>query len=171
MNDSLKADEINELEQIAEWLDGLYIRLQGAEIMFATKTGNEQYCESLQDEIERAVQAGIALNRPMENCGCLFESLNGDCDPMEFMMRARAELNALAMAIRQIAIDGHRVEEEKCKYPGLKEMYRDAQEDTQLSKAEKTYRKVAERYWKKLDTNDRPKVDQLKRWLERPGNH
>jgi inorganic pyrophosphatase len=108
VNDNLKPDEIADLEQVAEWLDSLYVRLQGAEIAFATQTGNERFCELLQGEIERAAQIGIALNRPMENCGCLFEALSGDADPKDFLVRARSEVNAIAVAVRQMAIDEHR---------------------------------------------------------------
>lgn len=58
-----------------------------------------------------------------------------------------------------------------CKYPGLKQMYRDAQANTKLAKPEKTFKKVCERYHRTLDRNDRPTVTTLKRWLERPKNH
>lgn len=57
------------------------------------------------------------------------------------------------------------------KYPGLTGMFRDAQANTKLSKSEKTYRKVVERYRETLDKNNRPTVEEMKRWLERHGNH
>lgn len=57
------------------------------------------------------------------------------------------------------------------KYPGLTEMFREDKANPKLSASEKTYRKVAERYRKSLDRNDRPTVEELKRWLERAGNH
>jgi hypothetical protein len=176
VNDNLKPDEIEDLEQVAEWLDSLYVRLQGAEIVFATQNGNDRYCELLQGEIERATQIGIALNRPMENCGCLFEALNGGCDPKEFLIRARAEVNAIAVAVRQMAIAEHRdakkqTEDSKFKYPALRDMYIQAKANTKLSEGEKTYQKVAELYWKTLDTKKRPSVYTLRRWLERPKNH
>jgi hypothetical protein len=42
----------------------------------------------------------------MENCGCLFEFLNGtERPPIEFILRARSEINNLAIAVRQLAID------------------------------------------------------------------
>jgi hypothetical protein len=56
------------------------------------------------------------------------------------------------------------------KYPGLAQMWHDAQANSELSKGEKSYRKVAERYRRTLDTKDRTTVEQLKRWLERPEN-
>ncbi len=57
------------------------------------------------------------------------------------------------------------------KYPGLTQAYRDAQENMKLAKSEKSYRKVTERYSRKLDTNDRPLLSKMQKWLERPGNH
>jgi hypothetical protein len=171
VNDKLSSKEIAELREIAEWLDSVYTRLDGSIFAFALQMGNEKYHQLLQGDIEEAVKIGIAMNRSMENCGCLFELLNGtDRPPIEYIMRARSEVNNLAIAVRQLAID-EPVSESDCKYPGLREMYQAAQNDTNLSKQEKSYRKVAERYRKTLDTNDRPTVEILKRWLERPGNH
>lgn len=177
MNDKLTASEIHELEEIAEWLDSVYVRLQGAEIAFAINAGNEQYCSMLQNDLERVVNIGISLSRPIENCSCLFEALNGDADPTQFIMRARAEVNAIAMALRQMAIDEHREAKQQpptldsSKYPGLKQAYRDAQQSSTLDDGEKSYRKVAERYRQTLNTINRPSTETLKRWLERPENH
>ena len=171
MNDKLSSKEIAELHEIAEWLDSVYTRLDGSIFAFALELGNEEYHRLLQSDIERVVELGISISRPMENCGCLFELLNGtDRPPIEYIIRTRSEVNNLAIAVRQLAID-EPVSESDCKYPGLREMYQAAQNDSKLSKAEKSYRKVAERYRKTLDTNDRPTVEMLKRWLERPGNH
>ena len=99
----MECSDSSELEQVAQWLDSLYIRLQGAELMFATQTGNETYCESLRTDIERAVQIGVSADRPMEHCGCLFEALNGDEVPREFLLRARSEVNILTVYVRQLA--------------------------------------------------------------------
>lgn len=106
-----------ELEEVAQWLDSLYVRLQGVELMFGTAEGievyngsfkREEYRVSVQQEIEQAVQLGIAISRPMEHCGCLFESLNGDqIPPVEFLLKARSEVNNLSVAIRQMANQVH----------------------------------------------------------------
>ena len=100
-----------ELEEVAQWIDSLYERLRGAEIMFATESGNEAYCESLQADIERVVEIGVAANRVMEHCACLFEALGGNEVPREFLLKARAEINNLAVAIRQQANDLHHTAE------------------------------------------------------------
>lgn len=172
VSDNLSSNEIQELERVAEWLDGVYVRLQGAELVLATNAGNDRYCESLQADIERVAKIGIDLNRPVESLSCLFEAMNGDHNPNDFVLRARAEVNAIAIALRQVAIDEHRDAKQQTKgYPILKQMYQDAQTNTKLSKGEKTYRKVVARYWKTLDTNDRPTEEQLYRWLSRPENH
>lgn len=171
MNETLSSKEVAKLHEIADWLDSVYTRLDGSVLAFALELGNEEYHRLLQSDIERAVELSISMNKPMENCGCLFEFLNGtDRPPIEYIIRARSEINNLAIAVRQLAID-EPVSESDCKYPGLREMYQTAQNDTKLSKTEKTYRKVAERYRRTLDTNDRPTVEMLKRWLSRPGNH
>ncbi|MFN7877468.1 MAG: hypothetical protein ACK5PB_19265 [Pirellula sp.] len=177
MSDSLTPKEIDGLEQIAEWLDMLYIRLQGAEIIFAMQVGNERYCESLQADIATAVETGIAMNRPMESCGCLFEALNGDCEPQQFLMRARQEINALAIAVRQIALYEHFASKTssntvaRSKYPGLTELYRERKANPKLADSEKTYGKAAEAYKKTLDRNDKTTIAQLRKWLTRPENH
>jgi len=59
----------------------------------------------------------------------------------------------------------------KFKYGRLREMYLEAKNNTKLSKSEQSYRAITERYWKTLDTNNRPSVATLKKWLERPENH
>jgi hypothetical protein len=104
---------LHELEQVAQWLDSLYIRLQGVELMFSTPEGieayngsfkREEYRASVQQDIEQAVQLGIAISRPMEHCGCLFEALSGDqIPPIEFLLKARSEVNNLSVAMRQQA--------------------------------------------------------------------
>ncbi len=107
-----------ELQEVAEWLDELYVRLQGAEQVFSMKVeidalrkanvvrvSDFDYRESLQNDLEKAAQIGIAARRPMEHCGCLLEALNDDDIPREFLLKARSEINNLAVLIRQEAID------------------------------------------------------------------
>jgi hypothetical protein len=95
-----------ELHEIAEWLDSVYTRLDGSIFAFALQMGNEKYHQLLQGDIEEAVKIGIAMNRSMENCGCLFEFLNGtERPPIEFILRARSEINSLAIAVRNLAND------------------------------------------------------------------
>lgn len=106
MNDKLSSKEIAELHEIAEWLDSVYTRLDGSIFAFALELGNEEYHRLLQTDIERVIELGISMNRSMENCGCLFEFLNGtERPPIEFILRARSEINNLAIAVRQLAID------------------------------------------------------------------
>ena len=114
MNDKLTAEELEELEEIAEWLDNLYTRLEGSQIAFALHIGNEQYHQSLQNDLEQAAILGIQINRPMEHCGCLFEALNGtERPPIDYIIRARSEVNNLAIAIRQMAVDEHKAAKPK----------------------------------------------------------
>lgn len=109
MNDKLTAEELEELEELAERLDNLYTRLEGSQFLFALDIGNEQYHQSLQNDLEQAAILGIQINRPMEHCGCLFEALNGtERPPIDYIIRARSEVNNLAIAIRQIAVDEHK---------------------------------------------------------------
>jgi hypothetical protein len=72
----------------------------------------------------------------------------------------------LSESIQSIAEDTN-----KFKYSRLREMYLEAKNNTKLSKSEQSYRAITERYWKTLDTNNRPSVATLKKWLERPENH
>lgn len=103
------------LEEVASWIDSLYERLRGAEIMFATELGNEAYCESLMADIERVVELGVAMDRPMEHCACLFEALVEFRNPADYLLKARAEINNLAVVIRQQATEAHRSSAEKNK--------------------------------------------------------
>jgi hypothetical protein len=106
VNDKLSPKEIAELHEVAEWLDSVYTRLDGSIFAFALQMGNEKYHQLLQGDIEEAVKIGIAMNRSMENCGCLFEFLNGtERPPIEFILRARSEINNLAIAVRNLAND------------------------------------------------------------------
>ncbi len=116
----MKEEPLHEqLEKQAEWLDALYIRLQGSEVIFALKAeidalrdakvirvSDEDYREILQDDLERAVLFGIRAGRPMEQCGCLFESLSDDDVPTkELLLKARSEINNLAIYAKQLAIE------------------------------------------------------------------
>lgn len=104
MSDNLSRDESAGLDEVAEWLDALYLRLQGADLMLATDDiKGDEYCESLQDDLDTATQTGIAAGRTMEHCSILFEQLNGGAVPNESLVKARSEINALAVVVRQMA--------------------------------------------------------------------
>lgn len=47
------------------------------------------------------------MDRQMEQCGCLFQSLAEFSGPAEYLMRARVEVNNLAVAIRQRAQEAY----------------------------------------------------------------
>jgi len=93
-----------QLHEVSEWLDSLYVRLQGAELMFATSLGNEAYCESLRADIEQAVGFGILLDRAMEHCGCLFEALGDSEVSRDILLKARSEVNNLSIHVRHLAL-------------------------------------------------------------------
>lgn len=113
MNDKLSPKEIAELHEVAEWLDSVYTRLDGSIFAFALELGNEEYHRLLQTDIERVIELGISMNRSMENCGCLFEFLNGtERPPIEFILRARSEINNLAIAVRNLANDEQSIDDE-----------------------------------------------------------
>lgn len=97
-------NEGRHLDEIAEWLDALYLRLQSAEIMFAMDDlKGDDYRESLRDNLDMAIQMGVAIGRTMEHCSMLFEQLASSAVPNELLAKARSEINTLAIAARQLA--------------------------------------------------------------------
>ena len=117
-----------------------------------------------------AVKIGEKQGLDLQACRRMAVVLDSSLDPIEYAIDAAADLDRL-IGLLKSPIEQRPIVQDDSKYPGLTRMFRDAKENMNLSKAEKSYRKVAERYRKTLDTNDRPTVEMLKRWLERPGNH
>lgn len=105
----LSRDESLRLDSIADWLDGLYLRLQATELVLDTESVRaDEYCESLQGDLDTASQVGISAGRSMEHCAMLFEQLAVGAVASDSVVRARAEINLLAVAVRQLALEPQR---------------------------------------------------------------
>lgn len=162
-------------------LESKYVEAVDVEIARA-KAANEKFNENfpgsetlsnykskIRDELLGACRLGDERKLSLDSCRRIAASLGhgiGLPKPYDFVLDAIVELDRLIDAVQYQTKD-----DDDCKYPGLKQAYRDAQQNTKLAKPEKSYGKVAERYWETLDRNDRPPKITLRRWLERPGNH
>lgn len=79
-----------------------------------------------------------------------------ECDKLE-EIRASARMILKAFPLKP------------CKYPGLPELYRKMKSAPE-TKIRVTYKLAAFAYRESLNAMDRPALDEMKRWLERPEN-
>ena len=153
----------------------------------------DKYYASICENLEFATLTGLEFNRPMENCGCLFELLSGDRDkdPGEYVFRARSELWNLAIVLKQLylnkANEGSPEQESaesegtqqqppkpKCKYPRLGELYAEMKNAAGTNHERVTKNVVALAYldqphMRTLPNKDKPTQEELFNWIKNNG--